>query len=320
MCRLFGLHAGAATVSATFWLLDAPDSLAAQSHRNPDGAGIGVFGPGGVPRVDKQPIAAWADTAFATEARTLTGTTFVAHVRHASTGGRTVANTHPFEQAGRLFAHNGVVQGLDRLDARLAERGTAGLVQGQTDSERVFALITAEIAGHGGDVRAGLTAAIAWVAGHLPVYSANLVLITATDLWALRYPITNELWLLPRPVGGTAGGQGLDGRTDRIHARSPELAARAGVVVASEPMDDDPAWRPVQSGELVHIGPDLAVEVSVPFPDPPAHPLTLADLLPHEAASQTAGGVRTAAPRADRLHHGSRAGGPPGDASGTLPL
>jgi glutamine amidotransferase len=32
MCRLFGLHAGT-PVSATFWLLDAPDSLAEQSRR-----------------------------------------------------------------------------------------------------------------------------------------------------------------------------------------------------------------------------------------------------------------------------------------------
>lgn len=43
MCRLFGLHGGAAAVPATFWLLDAADSLEAQSRRNPDGAGIGVF-------------------------------------------------------------------------------------------------------------------------------------------------------------------------------------------------------------------------------------------------------------------------------------
>jgi predicted glutamine amidotransferase len=46
MCRLFGLHAGA-PVRATFWLLDAPDSLRAQSHRAPDGAGIGTFDPEG---------------------------------------------------------------------------------------------------------------------------------------------------------------------------------------------------------------------------------------------------------------------------------
>jgi len=97
MCRLFGLHAGK-PVDAEFWLLEAPDSLAAQSHRNPDGAGIGTFGPAGRPEVSKQPIAAWQDTDFARAARRLRGTTFVAHVRYASTGAHTMANTHPFLQ------------------------------------------------------------------------------------------------------------------------------------------------------------------------------------------------------------------------------
>ena len=106
MCRLFGLHGGAAPVPATFWLLDAADSLSAQSHRNPDGVGIGVFEADGTPTVDKQPIAAWHDTEFTSGARDLRGTTFVAHVRYASTGGHVVANTHPFLQDGRLFAHN----------------------------------------------------------------------------------------------------------------------------------------------------------------------------------------------------------------------
>jgi glutamine amidotransferase len=43
MCRLFGLHAGTHARTATFWLVDAPDSLSAQSRRNPDGTGLGVF-------------------------------------------------------------------------------------------------------------------------------------------------------------------------------------------------------------------------------------------------------------------------------------
>jgi hypothetical protein len=30
MCRLFGITAGAEPMKATFWLLDAPDSLEAQ--------------------------------------------------------------------------------------------------------------------------------------------------------------------------------------------------------------------------------------------------------------------------------------------------
>src|SRR6201996_292791 len=237
MCRLFGLHAGGVT-DAEFWLLEAPDSLTAQSHRNPDGAGIGAFGPDGRPRVDKQPIAAWQDTEFARAARHLRGSTFVAHVRYASTGAHTLANTHPFLQDGRLFAHNGVVQGLDRLDQRLAELGAAALVAGQTDSERVFALITAETRRLGGDVGAGLVGAIGWIAGQLPVYAVNLVLATATDLWALRYPDTHELYVLDRPAGGTGGRPGGGGPGDApggggspggapLAARSHRISARS---------------------------------------------------------------------------------------------
>lgn len=286
MCRLFGLHAGTTPVAATFWLLNAPDSLALQSHRNPDGAGIGVFDAAGTPWVDKQPIAAWDDTAFATAARNFTGTTFVAHVRHASTGAHTHANTHPFEQQDRLFAHNGVVEGLDMLDARLAELTASKLVLGETDSERVFALATAEIAARGGDVSAGLTAAIGWVSDHLPVYSVNAVLTTATELWALRYPATNELWVLERPAGGAGTARGLNARTDRITARSDELAEHPSVILASEPMDADHGWRLLESGELLHVAADLSVDTSIPFPDPPAHPLSSSDLSVVAAASQ----------------------------------
>jgi glutamine amidotransferase len=286
MCRLFGLHAGAAAVHATFWLLDAPDNLEAQSHLNPDGVGIGVFDADRVAKVDKQPVAAWDDMEFAAAARYLSGTTFIAHVRHATTGPHATVNTHPFEQNGRLFAHNGVVGGLDLLDARLAELGVFDLVLGATDSERVFALITAEIAEHDDDVTAGVTAAVGWICDHVPVYSLNFVLATATDLWALRYPAANELWVLERPAGGTGASQGLEARTDRIHARSDELADHSSVVLASEPMDRDRGWRLLDSGELLHIRVDLTVETSAPFPARPAHQLSLSDMASVAATAQ----------------------------------
>lgn len=288
MCRLFGLHAGTEPVTATFWLLDAPDSLRAQSHRNPDGAGVGAFGADGRPDVRKEPIAAWQDTEFAAAAHDVCATTFVAHVRHASTGAHTVRNTHPFLQDGRLFAHNGVVTGLGELDARLHELGVEALVLGETDSERVFALITAETARCDGDLGAGIVAAISWIAEHLPVYSVNFVLATATDVWALRYPANHELWLLERAGEQDGRGPGLDARTDRIHARSDELSGRRSVVVASEPMDGEHGWRLLAPGELLHVGPDLTVHTSVRFPSEPAHPLTLQDLDPAAAASQHA--------------------------------
>src|SRR5512132_2862164 len=121
MCRLFGMSGGGERVGATFWLLEAPDSLAEQSRREPDGTGVGWFDEHGRPRVAKQPLAAYEDHAFAREARELQSTTFVAHVRYATTGEVEARNTHPFEQRGRLFAHNGVVHDLERLEHELGD-------------------------------------------------------------------------------------------------------------------------------------------------------------------------------------------------------
>jgi predicted glutamine amidotransferase len=286
MCRLFGLHAGRAVVTATFWLLDAPDNLAAQSKRNPDGTGVGVFNGDGRPVVDKQPIAAWEDTEFACEAHELTGTTFIAHVRYASTGMLDVRNTHPFLQDERIFAHNGVVTGLDVLDARLDGLGVADLVLGDTDSERVFALITASIRATGGDVEAGLLDAMKWLSANVPIYAANLLLSTATDMWALRYPEPNQLYLLDRRKPETSPS--FDLQTPRIHARSTHLDVQPCVVFASEPMDDDPGWRLLEPGTLVHVDADLAVTERVVLPEPPVNQLSRADLSATAAASQHA--------------------------------
>lgn len=290
MCRLFGLHAGPTPVAATFWLLDAPDSLAEQSHRNPDGVGIGSFDAAGRPAVDKQPLAAWEDAEFATAARELRSSTFLAHVRYASTGDLSERNTHPFVQDGRLFAHNGVVQSLDELDSRLQALGATGLVHGETDSERVFALITAETRLHEGDVTQGLSAALGWIIDHLPVYSLNLILTTAQELWAFRYPETHDLFVLSRPPGGHARAS-LDARSARIHARSEHLARGASVILASEPMDTDPAWRLLEPNELLHVTSALVVESSSDLLGRPRQLLRRADLDPATAASQHPGRV-----------------------------
>lgn len=283
MCRLFGLHAGSNVVTATFWLLDAPDNLAEQSKRNPDGTGLGVFDGERRPQVRKQPIAAWQDTDFAAEAHDMTGTTFIAHVRYATTGSHDVLNTHPFLQDGRILAHNGVLEGLDVLDERLHEMGTAELVLGQTDSERVFALITASIRARGGDVTAGLIDAMQWLAANIPIYAVNLLLSTATDMWALRYPDTHELYLSDRRE--TPPDCQFHLRTKRIRAHSEHLRVRPSVVFATERMDDDTRWRLIAPGELVHVDARLQISSQVVLPDPPRHQLKLEDL---NAAAQAA--------------------------------
>jgi predicted glutamine amidotransferase len=283
MCRLFGLHAGTSVVTATFWLLDAPDNLSEQSRRNPDGSGLGVFDAEGKPHVHKDPIAAWQDAEFATEAHDLTGTTFIAHVRYATTGSHETVNTHPFLQDGRIFAHNGVVEGLDILDQRLDEVGTADLVLGQTDSERVFALITASIRAHGGDVTAGLVDAMTWLAANVPIYAVNILLSTATDLWALRYPESHQLYVSDRRKLPAQPRFHL--RSNRIRADSQNLQQRPSVVFATEPMDDAARWQLLEPGELVHVDAGLNISRDLVLPDPPRHLLRAEDLSPEAQAS-----------------------------------
>jgi predicted glutamine amidotransferase len=287
MCRLFGMSSVPRRVRATFWLLDAPDSLTVQSHREPDGVGLGYFDRSGLPRVHKAPIAAYADRGFAEAARTAESACFIAHVRYASTGGVDSRNTHPFLQRGRLFAHNGVIEGLDRLERRLGD--DRALVGGDTDSERFFALITRETEANGGDVTGGITQAARWIAEHVPLFALNLVLITADELWALRYPDTHALHVLERGPGGQHGVRNLEhsGVGGRLRVRSQQLAHAPAVVVASERLDESPDWHALASGELIHVGPDLRVTRRIVLPDPPAQRLSLADLHPQAAVSQS---------------------------------
>ncbi len=264
MCRLFGLNAGAARVRATFWLLGAPDSLEVQSHRNADGAGIGFFDAAGGPVVDKQPEAAFGDQDFTHEAQQAESSTFVAHVRFATAGGRTVQNTHPFSMAGRIMAHNGGFGELAQLDAQLGSY--RNLVLGDTDSERYFALITQQTDAHGGDVGAGITAAASWIAAHLPLSSLNTVVAAPGELWALRYPDAHALHVLERPAGG---GMHVHSSTSSVHV--PELDEVASVVIASEQLDGEGGWRMLAAGELVHVRPDLSVQSEIVITQPPVH-------------------------------------------------
>ncbi|MEV0945553.1 class II glutamine amidotransferase [Rhodococcus sp. NPDC049939] len=286
MCRLFGLSASPHRVRASFWLLDAPDSLAKQSWRDPDGTGLGTFTADGAPVVEKQPLAAHGDKQFAIEAKQRYSTTFVAHIRFATTGDLLPKNTHPFAQRGRLFAHNGVVRDLPRLEAELGS--DLDLVRGDTDSERVFALITGHIGRSGGGVKAGITTAVDWLADNVPIYALNFILTTPDELWALRYPDTHDLLFLERHPGGPSGSRHLQqtSGTGRIRARSEHLAEHPAVVVASEQMDEDPGWTPLRSGELLHVDRELRTSREFILDRPPRHRICLDDLGAQAKAAQ----------------------------------
>ncbi len=275
MCRLFALHAGDNDVSAEFWLLDAPDSIARQSEVNADGYGLAALTARRGMILMRNPVMAASDNAYNAVAERLTAAEMIVHLRYADTGETSLVNTHPFTQDGRAFAHNGVVGDLERIEERLGSN--RAMVMGDTDSERFFALITLAIREAGGDVRAGIKAAVREVVESYELYSLNFVIGELGNIWAFRYPEKNPLLLLQRGAGGPGGNTTLDqaDAAGTLRLRSDDAADVPLVVIASEAISDEPGWEEIKSGELVHIGPGLEVDREIIVDGPPRHPMVL---------------------------------------------
>jgi predicted glutamine amidotransferase len=286
MCRLFGMSGGTRQVEAKFWLLAAPTSLLLQSETQPDGVGLGSWDEDGRPVVFRRPVSANRSETFIAESKEVRSSTFLAHIRHATEAEPSLENTHPFEQHGRLFAHNGVLGDIPEMRRRLGD--DVDLVHGETDSEHYFALITKRIEEHGGDVGAGIAAAASEIAAEIPLYSLNMIITTPNDLWALRYPDTNELYILERSVGGFDPGEGFDERSESgtLRVQAGELSFLPATVIASERMNANFGWRLLESGELIHVDSQVRVTSTIAVPDPPAHMIDLNAMSAQAALAQ----------------------------------
>lgn len=285
------MSGGQHEVQATFWLLDAPASLILLSESQPDGVGIATFNADRSPSIWRKPVAANRSETFIALAGShdVRSRTFLAHIRHATEAEPSMENTHPFEQNGRIFAHNGVVGDLPEIRRRLGSY--TDLIRGDTDSEHYFTLITKRIDDNGGDIGAGITAAAREMAEELALYSLNMLLITPSDLWALRYPETNELWILERSLGGMEPVGGFDERSASgiMRVQSGALSILPATVIASERMDSSDGWRLLESGELIHVDGDLGVTSTIAVPEPPAKMIDLQAMGAQAAAAQGEG-------------------------------
>jgi glutamine amidotransferase len=140
----------------------------------------------------------------------------------------------------------------------------------------MFALIVKETAARHGDLTAGITTAVRWLATQVPVLSLNLIVATPTDMWVLRYPETDELYLLDRNPGGHHGNQHFHGvgQHGGIRVRTSDLRNQRSIVAASERIDENPGWQLLAPGELVHVTEGLDVERQVVVNHPPRHLLS----------------------------------------------
>src|SRR5919197_2007408 len=220
MCRVFGCVA-AEPASIRHELLEAANPMIRQSEDHDSGWGMAVYerGDGSQPKLIRFPEAAYVDGDF----RGATGTKgriFNVHVRRATMGGLTLANTHPFCLGNYSFGHNGTVLHYPRLlEAGVAKPG------GETDSEALFNFLMRDY--DPGAPLPSLRRAMTAVVDRSPFSGLNFLFSDGERLYAYRLGVFELHWL-PRP------GQ---------------------LLVASEKITDEP-WHTVQQDVVLVLDPD----------------------------------------------------------------
>jgi len=259
MCELLGVSSSD-PVRVTY-SLHAFAEHGGRLHPNKSGWGI-AYHEGRDALLIKEPAPA-SDSPWVRfiEGQPLTSTCVVAHVRYASVGGPSFANTHPFlrELGGRahFFAHNG---GLDGIAAKLPLRTTAFRPVGETDSEYAFCLLLERLAplwhaAGGPPPLDDRMAALAEVAAEFRALgSANFLYSDGDVLFAhshrRRWDEGDGAFSAPRPPGlSLAMRRGLSVRG--LEVEVPHDGAQV-LYVASVPLTDA-GWAPLAEGTLIAL-------------------------------------------------------------------
>jgi glutamine amidotransferase len=222
---------------------------------NADGFGLGWYGEG-VPEPARHrgdgPI--WADETTADLARVVRTRCLLAAVRSATPGMRAGGQAAaPFRRRHLLFSHNGLLErwpeSAEPLAARLAPAQLLAMDPG-SDSGLLWALVLDRL-----DRGVPPGAALAEVVGLARTVTTGRFNLLLTDGRTVAATAAGDSlwWLAAVPTGGSPDTPG--------EPDTPQTPRGGGVVVASEPYDDDPAWCEVPDDHvLVTDGATVRVE------------------------------------------------------------
>lgn len=204
----------------------APRDMRGGGTINADGFGVGWYPGSAKPVRYRQPHPIWSDESLVELAASIVTGAAVAAVRSASVGMPvTTGASAPFAERNWLFSHNGLVadwpESMSDLAEQLPVRDLLTL-DAATDAALLWALVRHRLRG-GAGLDVALAATVADVLRVAPGSRLNLLL---TD---------------GRQLAATTRGHSLWWR------RLP-----GGVLVASEPLDEDESWTPVPEGSLVY--------------------------------------------------------------------
>ncbi|WP_229072399.1 ergothioneine biosynthesis protein EgtC [Actinoplanes sp. DH11] len=204
----------------------APRDMRGGGTINADGFGVGWYPAGpAAPVRYRSAMPIWSDAALPALAATTAAGAVLAAVRSATVGMPvTETAAAPFSDGRWLLSHNGVVRGWPGTIAGLAgDLPVEDLLtlEAPTDAAALFALVRAKLRAGEPPAKA-VAVVVAQVLAAAPGSRLNLLLTDGEQL-----------------IATTAG-----------HALSVRARDDA-VLVASEPLDGDPAWQAVPDGRLV---------------------------------------------------------------------
>lgn len=284
MCRLYGFIANEST-KVECSLVRAQNALLHQSRMDSrgtshhDGWGIAYYA-NAHPTLERHAAAAYEDVRFDDAAESVHARIVVAHVRKATEGGVSEANTHPFQVGCWAFAHNGTIPDFAKVRPRMEAQTAPEVLQlrrGTTDSEHVFLWLLDRIRQRNPDaidtgshveaivdaMRQAIRSIERWCrdtdVGRVP--RLNFILTDGRRLVASRR--RNTLYWLERndfqrcQDCDTCHCPDCGDEPDAVHQQREGYRA---VVVASEPITPE-GWKEVPEGHVLAIDDRLRVAI-----------------------------------------------------------
>ena len=255
MCRL-AAYIGPPVALEQF-LLQPSHSLIKQSWApkemqeavlNADGFGFGWYLEANRPCVYLNNLPIWADVNLEHLSVSLSSPIWLANVRSATPGQMNgLINTQPFVSGKHLYMHNGYIEDFNmnirqRFHEILDPQIMAG-INGNTDSEYIFALLRSHLQNENQPFVAGIKSAITALGKIIEDGSAliNIVLCDGNTVIALRHAINNACPSL-------------------YYTNNDQMFPDASII-ASERLTEDTHWQPVPEHHLVVINKDQKPEI-----------------------------------------------------------
>ncbi|HEX3648374.1 MAG TPA: class II glutamine amidotransferase [Pseudonocardiaceae bacterium] len=251
MCRLVGWVASTPVTLQDVLGRTSVERFAHLSRVHSDGWGAAWHDAHGALTVTRSGSPAGADPGFTGFASRVAATAALVHLRLGTPGcGHGPLNTHPFTDGPWALAHNGAFAPGERIDLLLepGQRRAAG----ETDTERYFLALRAELARNGGSVPAAVDHVLARMARVGLTASSLNALLLGTD--ALHVISSHDadwrasdipVW----PADELASGVVLPPYFPMIYTETEHavVAASSGIV------SDQDGWAPIPNHAVLRI-------------------------------------------------------------------